>query len=101
MTVTGTAPTCIGGKPIFAMVMVIGLAASAVAGSRVNVNAAASKAGKSVQDVRSAQQAQIPAGRYGTAEEFGAICAFLCSVQAGYMTGQNVLADGGGYPGAF
>ncbi|WP_343735188.1 SDR family oxidoreductase [Acidovorax sp.] len=65
------------------------------------VNAAASKAGKSVQEVRSAQQAQIPAGRYGTAEEFGAICAFLCSVQAGYMTGQNVLADGGAYPGTF
>ena len=51
--------------------------------------------------MRSAQQAQIPAGRYGTAEEFGAICAFLCSVQAGYMTGQNVLADGGAYPGTF
>ncbi|PJI96640.1 3-oxoacyl-[acyl-carrier protein] reductase [Acidovorax sp. 69] len=65
------------------------------------VNAAASKAGKSVGDVRTAQQAQIPAGRYGTADEFGAICAFLCSVQAGYMTGQNVLADGGAYPGTF
>lgn len=65
------------------------------------VNAAASKAGKSVDDVRTAQQAQIPAGRYGTAAEFGAICAFLCSVQAGYMTGQNVLADGGAYPGTF
>jgi len=65
------------------------------------VTAAASKAGKSVQDVRSAQQAQIPAGRYGSAEEFGAICAFLCSVHAGYMTGQNVLADGGAYPGTF
>ncbi|KRA06759.1 3-oxoacyl-[acyl-carrier protein] reductase [Acidovorax delafieldii] len=65
------------------------------------VTAAASKAGKSVQDVRSAQQSQIPAGRYGTAEEFGAICAFLCSVHAGYMTGQNVLADGGAYPGTF
>ena len=65
------------------------------------VNAAASKAGKSVQDVRSAHQAQIPAGRYGTAEEFGAICTFLCSVHAGYMTGQNVLADGGAYPGTF
>ena len=65
------------------------------------VTAAASKAGKSVQDVRSAQQAQIPAGRYGTAQEFGAICAFLCSQQAGYMTGQNVLADGGAYPGTF
>jgi 3-oxoacyl-[acyl-carrier protein] reductase len=65
------------------------------------VAAAASKAGKSVQDVRSTQQAQIPAGRYGTADEFGAICAFLCSTHAGYMTGQNVLADGGAYPGTF
>ncbi|MBT9514948.1 MAG: SDR family oxidoreductase [Acidovorax sp.] len=65
------------------------------------VTAAAGKAGKSVDDVRAAQQAQIPAGRYGTAGEFGAICAFLCSVQAGYMTGQNVLADGGAYPGTF
>jgi len=65
------------------------------------VNAAASKAGKSVEDLRAAQQAQIPAGRYGTAQEFGAICAFLCSRQAGYMTGQNVLADGGAYPGTF
>ena len=65
------------------------------------VTAAAGKAGKSVDDVRAQQQAQIPAGRYGTAQEFGAICAFLCSQQAGYMTGQNVLADGGAYPGTF
>ena len=65
------------------------------------VAAAAGKAGKSVEDLRAAQQAQIPAGRYGTAEEFGAICAFLCSRQAGYITGQNVLADGGAYPGTF
>jgi 3-oxoacyl-[acyl-carrier protein] reductase len=65
------------------------------------VNAAATKAGKSVDELRTTQQAQIPAGRYGTAQEFGAICAFLCSQQAGYMTGQNVLADGGAYPGTF
>lgn len=65
------------------------------------VTAAAGKAGKSVDDFRAIQQAQIPAGRYGTADEFGAICAFLCSVQAGYMTGQNVLADGGAYAGTF
>ena len=65
------------------------------------VTAAASKSGKTVDDVRLAQQAQIPAGRYGTAQEFGAICAFLCSAQAGYMTGQNVLADGGAYAGTF
>ncbi|MDO8279721.1 MAG: SDR family oxidoreductase [Burkholderiaceae bacterium] len=41
----------------------------------------------------------IPAGRYGTPEEFGAICAFLCSVHAAYINGQNLLADGGTYPG--
>ena len=43
----------------------------------------------------------IPAERFGTPAEFGAICAFLCSVQAGYITGQNVLADGGAYPGTY
>jgi 3-oxoacyl-[acyl-carrier protein] reductase len=45
--------------------------------------------------------AAIPAQRFGTADEFGAICAFLCSVQAGYLTGQNILLDGGAYPGTF
>ena len=60
---------------------------------------AAAKSGKSLQQVRSAQQAAIPAGRFGTPQEFGAICAFLCSAQAGYITGQNILADGGAYPG--
>ena len=41
------------------------------------------------------------AGRLGTGEEFGAACAFLCSAQAGYITGQNWLLDGGAYPGTF
>ena len=62
---------------------------------------AANKAGKTVADVRAVQQAQIPAGRFGTPQEFGAICAFLCSVQAGYMTGQNILPDGGLLAGTF
>ena len=65
------------------------------------VQAAAARAGRSVDDLRRTQQAVIPAGRYGTAQEFGAICAFLCSQQAGYVTGQNILADGGAYPGTF
>ncbi len=65
------------------------------------LNATAAKAGTSLQAVREAQQASIPARRFGTAQEFGAICAFLCSVHAGYVTGQNVLADGGAYPGTF
>ena len=44
---------------------------------------------------------RIPAGRFGTPAEFGAACAFLCSVHAGYVAGQNVLIDGGAYPGTF
>ena len=62
---------------------------------------AASKTGKSVDEVRAAQLAQIPARRFGMPAEFGAICAFLCSVQAGYINGQNILPDGGGFPGTF
>lgn len=45
--------------------------------------------------------AAIPAGRIGDPAEFGAACAWLCSVQAGYITGQNWLLDGGAYPGTF
>lgn len=67
----------------------------------VTLKSAAEKTGKSVADIRQAQQAQIPAGRYGTPEEFGAICAFLCSQQAAYLTGQNILPDGGAYPGTY
>lgn len=63
--------------------------------------ATASKTGKSVEDIRRIQQAQIPAGRFGTPQEFGAICAFLCSQQAAYVTGQNILPDGGAYPGTY
>lgn len=62
---------------------------------------AASKTGKTVDEVRAAQMAQVPARRFGHPEEFGAICAFLCSRQAGYLNGQNILPDGGLYPGTF
>ena len=51
-------------------------------------------------DVERSERA-IPAQRFGTTEEFGAVCAFLCSVHAGYITGQNMLIDGGAYPGTF
>ena len=54
---------------------------------------------------RNARQAQamadIPAKRFGTPAEFGQTCAFLCSVHAAYITGQNILLDGGAYPAAF
>ena len=62
---------------------------------------AAKKSGQDVDAVRAARQKMIPAGRFGTPEEFGAICAFLCSVQAAYLNGQNILADGGAYPGTY
>ncbi len=45
--------------------------------------------------------ATIPARRFGNADEFGRACAYLCSVHAGYITGQNWLIDGGAYPGTF
>ncbi len=97
---------------------VAGVARSAIAGKGVTINnmlpgkfdtdrnaatiaAAAAKTGKSEADIRAALQKQIPVGRYGTADEFGAICAFLCSQQAAYLTGQNILPDGGVYPGTF
>ena len=62
---------------------------------------AAQKSGQTVDAVRAQQAAQIPARRFGTAAEFGAVCAFLCSQQAAYLTGQNILLDGGAYPGAY
>jgi 3-oxoacyl-[acyl-carrier protein] reductase len=60
-----------------------------------------SKTGQSEDAVAEARRKTIPARRFGNPQEFGAICAFLCSVHAGYMTGQNVLADGGAYPGTY
>ncbi|PTX02409.1 SDR family oxidoreductase [Pararhodobacter aggregans] len=57
---------------------------------------AAKAAGGSLEDARKAREASIPAGRYGTAAEFGAACAFLCSQHAGFIVGQNLLLDGGG-----
>ena len=68
---------------------------------RATMTVAAAKSGKSIDEVLDVRRASIPARRLGTAEEFGAACAFLCSQQAAYITGQNWLLDGGGYPGTF
>jgi 3-oxoacyl-[acyl-carrier protein] reductase len=57
--------------------------------------AAAEREGRTPEEVRAQAMARIPAGRYGDPAEFGAVCAFLCSAQAGYIVGQNVLVDGG------
>jgi 3-oxoacyl-[acyl-carrier protein] reductase len=51
------------------------------------------------EELRANRLRKIPAGRLGTPSEFGAACAFLCSAQAGYITGQNLLIDGGAFPG--
>ncbi len=51
--------------------------------------------GITMDEARAQRSATIPAGRYGTAAEFGAACAFLCSVHAGFIVGQNILLDGG------
>jgi 3-oxoacyl-[acyl-carrier protein] reductase len=51
--------------------------------------------GISIEDAKARREATIPARRYGTAEEFGAACAFLCSQHAGFIVGQNILLDGG------
>jgi 3-oxoacyl-[acyl-carrier protein] reductase len=60
------------------------------------------KAGdKPVADVRQVAMDAIPAGRFGNAGEFGTVCAFVCSVHASYLVGQNILLDGGAYPGTY
>ncbi len=97
---------------------VAGVARSKIAASGVTINnllpgkfdtdrlshtmqGAAARQGKTLEEVRRAQEASIPAGRLGRPDEFGAICAFLCSQQAAYINGQNILPDGGSYPGTF
>ncbi len=63
------------------------------------LEAAARKAGRSVDEVREERRCANPAGRFGDPDEFGAACVFLCSAQSGFITGQNLLLDGGAFPG--
>lgn len=55
--------------------------------------------GIAVETIHEERKKEVPAGRFGTPDEFGATAAFLCSVHAGFITGQNVVIDGGSYPG--
>jgi 3-oxoacyl-[acyl-carrier protein] reductase len=97
---------------------VAGLARSKIAAQGVTINnllpgsfytdrlkttfaAGAEKSGKSVDEVTDARRQAVPALRFGTPQEFGQFCAFMCSQQAGYLTGQNILLDGGAYPGTY
>jgi 3-oxoacyl-[acyl-carrier protein] reductase len=57
--------------------------------------ASAARTGATPAATAAARAATIPARRYGTAEDFGAVCAFLCSIQAGFIVGQNIVVDGG------
>ena len=66
---------------------------------RSNVKHVAEKTGVPFEQEFETRQARIPARRYGDPAEFGELCAFLCSAQAGYITGQNIVIDGGNYPG--
>ncbi len=68
---------------------------------RANVRVAAENAGISEEEMANRRAQSNPAGRFGDPAEFGELCAFICSAQAGYITGQNLLIDGGGYPGTF
>ncbi len=68
---------------------------------RSTLEASADAAGRSFDEAFAARQSANPAGRFGDPAEFGDACAYLCSAQAGYITGQNILLDGGAYPGTF
>jgi len=97
---------------------VAGLARSGIAAQGVTVNnilpgafdtdrlnglfaIAASKSGQTADSLAAQRRKGIPAQRFGTPQEFGALCAFLCSPKAGYITGQNLLVDGGAFAGTF
>ena len=66
---------------------------------RSTIAGAAEREGRPFEEVWNERMAQNPAGRFGDPAEFGLACAFLCGAGAGYITGQNLLVDGGGYPG--
>ena len=66
---------------------------------RSNHQRFADSAGRDLAVVQDGARRSIPAQRFGVPEEFGAMCAFLCSAKAGFITGQNILLDGGQFPG--
>jgi len=85
--------------------------ARSVAGSNVTINfmqpgtfatdRLASNLEMNAKKAKGERMATVPAKRFGLPDEFGATCAFLCSTHAAYITGQNLLLDGGAFPGAF
>jgi 3-oxoacyl-[acyl-carrier protein] reductase len=68
-------------------------------GQRDHIDGLMARTGKSFDEIWNERRMGAPAERFGRADECGAYCAFLCSAQAGFITGQNLLIDGGAYPG--
>jgi 3-oxoacyl-[acyl-carrier protein] reductase len=68
---------------------------------QVGFRGASARSGRPADEIAAERREAIPARRFGDAAEFGQACAFLCSRHAGYITGQNLLIDGGAYPGTF
>lgn len=68
---------------------------------RSRIAAGAKMQGKQADQVAKERMSAVPAGRFGDPDEFGALCAYICSIHTGYITGQNFLIDGGAYPGTF
>jgi 3-oxoacyl-[acyl-carrier protein] reductase len=68
---------------------------------RTTLLGSAKTSGQDLEVMRERRLRTVPSRRFGTPEEFGEVCAFLCSVPAGYLNGQNILLDGGAYPGTF
>jgi 3-oxoacyl-[acyl-carrier protein] reductase len=68
---------------------------------RATISARAQRSGISSEEAEQQLRAANPSGRFGVPEEFGHACAFLCSARSGFITGQNLLLDGGAYPGVF
>jgi len=68
---------------------------------RSNIARLSGSSEKPMEELMAAQAKASTAGRFGRVEEFGAVCAFYCSAHAGFLTGQNVMLDGGAYPGVF
>jgi 3-oxoacyl-[acyl-carrier protein] reductase len=68
---------------------------------QANLRNSAAAGGVALEELAERRRRAVPAGRFGSSAEFGEFCAFLCSGHAGYITGQNLLIDGGSYPGTF
>ena len=93
----------LGGESVDHGVRVVGVNPGQIDTDRLRSNheATAKKLGISLEESVAQRKGVIPAKRFGDPDEFGAACAFLCSAHAGFITGQNILLDGGLFPGAF